>query len=818
MQYWVAARCGVRIVLRRGTETMRSSLVCRLVLAAVAAFAVRLPARGADAAATKRDVYTIGVVKDGACPHFDALEQLVEQELNILVGERERVVFKRTPDFSAGWAPKRAGQALRNALNDPEVQLVFAAGLLVAQEAARENVALGKPVISGFIQDPDAMGLPYTEEGRSAKKNFTFVVVPGRSVRDIETFHQMLPFKRLGILVDKVLLDGIEKLGEGIRYVEDQLKVSITPIPMDVSAQQALRNLPPDVDAVYLTPPLRMAESAWQELIDGLTARKLPTFSLRGRRDVELGVLAGQFPEAADRLARRIALNTQQIMMGVAPEELQVRMAIDRKLLINAKTAAEIGYSPPLEILRQAESLHLEALETGAPLDLDRAVRTALRSNIDLAVKLTEVEQSRQERNQALSALFPQVEANAQYTEVDDDRARTSNGSLPQQETTAGVSVTQILYNDPVISQYRAARRSYLGSVDDQESTRLDVIEDAARAFVQFLQSKVLVRIEADNLRLTRTNLGLARIRHEVGNAGPEEVYRWEAELASQKATLLDAESDVETARAALNQAMGVALDARWRPQDIEVGEDGSYFMDDRLRGLLTNKSQVRSFEEFVVREALANSPALKSLDSSIQAQTIMLSQYKRRFVLPELVLSFTYDHLHDEKELSQPPRPTTPTDDHEWVLALQASIPLFEGGGRLFAVAKAKAELDEALGNRRAAAQLIEQRARSVVYGLESSYPNVRLQRTAADFSRKNLEVIKDKYGRGAVSILDLLDAQNQAFVANQRAAIAVYSYLEDLIELQRAISWFALEKTAQAKDEWASALRAFQQKSGAE
>jgi outer membrane protein TolC len=61
---------------------------------------------------------------------------------------------------------------------------------------------------------------------------------------------------------------------------------------------------------------------------------------------------------------------------------------------------------------------------------------------------------------------------------------------------------------------------------------------------------------------------------------------------------------------------------------------------------------------------------------------------------------------------------------------------------------------------------------------------------------------VTQDKYARGLVSILNLLDAQNQAFVANQNATIAVYTYLTDIINMQRAISWFEIEQSEAAKD----------------
>ena len=50
----------------------------------------------------------------------------------------------------------------------------------------------------------------------------------------------------------------------------------------------------------------------------------------------------------------------------------------------------------------------------------------------------------------------------------------------------------------------------------------------------------------------------------------------------------------------------------------------------------------------------------------------------------------------------------------------------------------------------------------------------------------------MEDLYGRGAVGITDLLDAQNAALRDDQAAANAVYNFLIDLIRAERAASSF--------------------------
>ncbi len=757
--------------------------------------------------------YAIAVVKDGPSQYFDGLDLLVRRETVALMEDKTPVTFIEDPAFNAQWDITRVQSVLDKALQDPQVDLVFAVGMLVAQEASRPDRVLDKPVISGFIQDPDAAGMPFGEDDCSTKTNFNFIVVPLRTPRDLEVFHQLIPFKQLAIVADSFLLDGLKGVDEQVRIAEERLQARITLVPAHTSAEEVLQQIGPGVDAVYLTPALRMPASEWKNLLDQLAEKKLPTFSNMGHPDVELGAMAGLAPECSDRLARRIALNVQQIIMGTPPEKLSVTMPLEEHLLINARTAAAVGYSPSIEVMTQTEFIHQEHLQRGERLTLAQAVQLALENNVDLAIKKAEVASVRQDRNRALSTLFPQAEAQGGYTRIDTDRAESSMGMQPESESRAGVQISQILYNDPLISQYRASRKTYEGMLDDQENTRLDIISSAAGAYLDLLQATALLQIEADNLKLTQSNLELARTRQKVGTSGPEEVYRWESQAASQKARVIEASSNVDKARIVLNQIMGVEMDHPWNAPPIRLGETNYYFLDGRLNALLVDNRSLAAFEQYAVRFGLRQSPLIKSLDKTMEASRIYLGQYRRRFVLPEVGLRFGYDRILNQQFINKPePAPgSVEADDNEWSLALQASLPLFEGGRRVYEVAKAAAQLEQLRQTRARASQLTERNIKAVLYSINSSYPNMSLQKSASEFSQRNLDVIKDKYARGVVSILDLLDAQNQAFVAAQNHTLAVYQYLKDVHDLQRAISWFELDQNNEGKDQWIHAFTTF-------
>jgi outer membrane protein TolC len=94
-------------------------------------------------------------------------------------------------------------------------------------------------------------------------------------------------------------------------------------------------------------------------------------------------------------------------------------------------------------------------------------------------------------------------------------------------------------------------------------------------------------------------------------------------------------------------------------------------------------------------------------------------------------------------------------------------------------------------------------------MFSIGASWNNIELSREAAVASRKNLDLVTDAYAKGVVSIQDLLDAQNSALTADLRASNAVFNFLLDLVEVQRAagrLEWFRAEED---RDLWVQRIR---------
>ncbi|MEJ2720525.1 MAG: TolC family protein [bacterium] len=484
-----------------------------------------------------------------------------------------------------------------------------------------------------------------------------------------------------------------------------------------------------------------------------------------------------------------------QLIRGAPVSDLQTMLPLESTVLVNGRTAAAVGFAPTFEQRIWMEFLHGDALENPeTPLTFAEALLEAEKGNTSLTIKDADVSTVLQEKQLARSPLLPQLGASGEYNTREPGPL---TGILPDQSGIAGVSLSQMIYDDRVVSDYRSAKRAYEGAQYDRETTRLDVLAAAGAAYLEFVLARVSYRIDVANLDLTRENLELAKIRYEAGYSGQDEVFRWEAELAGRRSDLFNRNAQVEDRRIAFNQVLGIDQEKRWKPEEIDVDPDVFYFLDGRIDDVFDNAGTLRRFRDFMVTFAMENSPELMAVAKAIEAESIQLGQRKRAFILPTFSAMLDYNYYYHKR-----PDFASDIDRATYGLRIMATYPIFNGAARLYDKRRSQTIVQGLNYQEELVRQLVERDTRTALRRVENSFPTIRFAGTGAENSNKNLVIVQDKYSQGIVNVTDLLQAQTSAFAAEQAAAAAVYTFLIDLVNVERAISWFEDEKTDEEKN----------------
>jgi outer membrane protein TolC len=219
-----------------------------------------------------------------------------------------------------------------------------------------------------------------------------------------------------------------------------------------------------------------------------------------------------------------------------------------------------------------------------------------------------------------------------------------------------------------------------------------------------------------------------------------------------------------------------------------------------------------------MVAEGQTTVPELQRIDAAIAAAKRVQQAARRSFWVPELSFQASLTQLLAESGAGRetPLEGLSPiefpeADDTNWSLGVNLTLPLYTGGSRRAELGRAREDLNRLNLERRDLADRIEQRIRSALHQARASHSGIRLSRQGAEAAGKNLELVTDSYSRGAVSIIELLDAQNASLTADQVAANAVYDFFVDLMEVQRAAGNFDIFLSTEEKDRWFGRLEEF-------
>ncbi len=749
---------------------------------------------------------TIGIVTDGPIEHISWSPELFKNELLILTQDDFEVRFPAAKQLDGAWSAERITAALKQLQEDPEVDMVLALGYVSSAVAALSG-PLRKPTFAPFVMDADLQGLP-RKNNTSGVRYLNYLSGEADFIRDLRALKSVVDCKVVAVLVDEANYAAQPGLIRRAQEVTKAAGVELRFIQQRTRNEDLAARLQPDVDSVVVTDLARLGPAATDRLIAALIEKKLPSYSLLDSRLVEQGMLMAEAP-ATDwrRLARRNALNMHAVMHG-EPAELQpISFKSKRRLTINMATARALGIYPRFDILHEALLFHAEPEPQGKPLSLVTAALEAVAANLDLRAAALGLESTQTQVDEARAELLPRLDASLGYTRLNDDSTNVISGAAAEQSTTAAITLSQLLYSDQARANVAIQRYLQDNRVALKRELELDIILEATTAYLNVLKAQTFVHIRREDMNLSRTNLELARDRQHMGVASPAEVYRWESELATSRQELLDAQAQLQQARDSVNRLLHRPLKETFITEPATLEDPHLIVSRKELFEYVINDRAFELMGDFMVEEGITASPELTGLEALLAATKRGLETQRRAYWSPTVTLQGEVSNVMDESRVAG----LAAEDDTDWSVGVNVSLPLFEGGARRARVSGSRLAFNQQLSQRDATRERIEQRIRATLYRIGASYPSIQLSKDAATAANKNLDLVTDAYTRGTVSILDLLDAQNAALVAEESATNAVFDFLIDLMNLQRSLGGFDFFLDAQELDSWLERLHQY-------
>lgn len=315
----------------------------RVVTMAVVALSVLLaPAAAQQAAKIPR----VGFVapQGRSLPLFDAFRQGLA-DLGYIDGKN--IVIE--PRFAEGHYERFP--EIFSDLVDRKVDVVAVTGAVTARAAKKAVTDL--PIIFSVVVDPVADNVAVSLDRPGGNLTGVTCFDPQQATKQLELFRQVVPrLKRVAILgdqgVSEALINAAEEQARALGLQPQRLRVA-GPNPNLETAFAAMKQQHADGLLVLEEPVLGVHA---KEVADLAAKDRLPTLFAPSR--VAAGGLINYGTSQTEAI-RHMAAYVDKVLKGARPGELAVERVIRYELIVNSKTAHDVGVSIPSEVLKRAD-------------------------------------------------------------------------------------------------------------------------------------------------------------------------------------------------------------------------------------------------------------------------------------------------------------------------------------------------------------------------------------------------------------------------------------------------------------------------------
>jgi outer membrane protein TolC len=756
------------------------------------------------ASSQEKKTYDIGILIDFKSLELTPLLDELKSEIIAVIGEDAKIRFSDEHMLSNDMDLVKA-EANYQSLLTSEIDIILAFGIINNAIINKQSIFPKPTILFGAVNE-DFISID-KENLTTGTPNLTYLIASKSHKKDLATFKELTGFKRVGIIVQQPLLNIFDYEAFFDAEIEN-LNATYTLIPFN-SYADIEPNLN-DIDAVYIAEGFYLSDAEMKALATECIRLKLPSFTTNSVDDVRKGILAtNQAEQNLNQFFRRIALTVERYVGGAELADLPTYISFDADLTINYNTAELIGLPLKYSLIAKTNFLgDFDKKVSEKEYNIVQVMNDVLVNNLPLQSSQKEVDLSEKDVQAAWTNYLPSITANTSATYLDPKLAEASMGLNPEYSTDGNITLSQTLFSPDANANIKTQKDLLESQRQNFSADQLDALFDASNAYFNALILKANLQIIATNLNLTKKNLQIAQENYEAGQAGKSDVLRFRSELAQDMQALVEASNSLEQGFFTLNQILNNPLDYNIDVDEVEL-EEGLYeeYSYTQLRELVDDPRMRKSFVDFLIEEAKANAPELKSLDYNIAAigRSINLNTGGR--FLPTLALQGQYNKNFNQWGIGVNPNAL----DKNYNVGLNLSIPIVDQNRKNINRQVAIIQKDQLTINKTNTQLAIETNVNNAVLAIINEVSNIALSTVSETAAAEALDLTQTSYSNGAVSVVQLIDAQNNYLNSSLAKATAVYNYLLSSLRLERFIGYYFLMHSRAENDQFIGRFTAF-------
>ncbi len=406
-------------------------------------------------------------------------------------------------------------------------------------------------------------------------------------------------------------------------------------------------------------------------------------------------------------------------------------------------------------------------------LTLAESIKLALENNTRILQVKESIGGAEAKIAESRSVYFPQLRLESNYTRLNTfSTFKFAFPDMPSEEIKLGTPnnySTQVSLNQALFNWGRNGKMVELSEIELSQAmhnmafTEREVTYLTVQLYYQILMMNEAIKVINENLSLLEQRLSMMKRKYEIGETSSFDILSMEVQISSVSGEILNAETSLKKLKMQFNKIIGRS------PDNIVQLQDSLTYIP------------ISMDEKILLQEAFANRIELKQLQER-EKQASLQKDISSTMNKPNVDIFFNWDIRNGYL-------PKVDIFKGSWNAGLSFSLPLFDGFRTSSQVKQAEVLLKTTQMQYDDTKDEIAIEIKQVLLNLQTEEKQIEIEKKKTDLTKQALVTAEERYHRGLVSALDLLDVQQSLQTAKLNYVQAVGSYTISKYNLQKSV-----------------------------
>lgn len=406
-------------------------------------------------------------------------------------------------------------------------------------------------------------------------------------------------------------------------------------------------------------------------------------------------------------------------------------------------------------------------------VSLPKALEIALSESPTIKVADKEIERVDYSKKEKLAGLLPTISASGSYSRAIKKQKMVFSGNtfeVGQDNTlTGGISASLPIISPTLWASIQMTNLDAQLVLESARSSKLSLINEVSKAYYGILLAQDSYEVFKRSYNNTVENARIIENKYKQGSVSEYEWIRADVQVKNASSNLASAESAVNLSVLKLKMLMGLdmftALKVEGNLTEFERNMYGDVLSIDT-----TSLHANTDLKQFDIQT--------KQLNQSLKIQ--------KTNWLPTLSASFNYQYMSMAND-------SIHFSNYNWfptsTAALNLSIPIFQGGSRVYKQKQIKIQVDELKYQRDNLRRSLELQAISYLDNINKALKMIESNKEGLRQAEKAVTISQKLYDVGSSTYLDLTNTELAYLQAGLSYNQSIYDYLSAKADLEKLL-----------------------------